>query len=202
MHSIKLSLIILNFLRKYLLRYYGMNGFKKIVELKRKNLDLAHKHYSLVIFRKVVDAWKFNIRIDLVKRQKIADTFNRRLLLKNYLNNFKLHKQCAQIAIAKAARFYKYQIKLKLFEAWKFYRVKEKRIAIEHERLIKEHNEQRIIKSYFLIWKQFPSEMKRFKLRQKRIDELRNKVKEMIPDYETPSSLNINNSTSINNSLK
>ena len=191
------------FYRKYLLRYYGMNGFKKIIELKRNNLNTAHKHYSLVLFRKVIDAWRFNIRIDLVKRQQLADSFNRRLLLKNYLNNFKKYKQCAQIASAKATRFYKYQIKLKLFEAWKFYRVKEKRAACEHERVIKEHNELRMRRTYFLIWKQFPAEIKRFRLRQKRIDDLRSKVREMIPDYETPTSLStMQNSTSASSSIK
>jgi len=179
-----------------------MNGFKNLIKLKRSNLALANKHYSLVIFRKVVEAWRFSIRIDLVKRQQIADEFNRKLLLKIYLNKFKLHKQCAQIASAKATRFYKYQIKLKLFEAWKFYTVKEKRAAIEHENLVKQHNSERIKKKYFLIWKQFPDEMKRLKIRQKRIDELRSKVREMIPDYEVPGSINTNDSNSINNSIK
>ena len=179
-----------------------MNGFKKLIELKQTHLNLAIRHHSLIVFRKAIDKWRDAIQIDLVKRQKKADEFNRKLLLKTYLNKFKMHKQCAQIASAKATRFYKYQIKLKLFEAWKFYRVKEKRVAIEHEHLINEHNSERIRKKYFLIWKEFPSEMKRFKSRQKRIDELRSKVREMIPDYETPASLNINNSTaSINDSV-
>lgn len=179
-----------------------MNGFKKLIELRRHQSALATKHFSLVIFRKVVKTWRFSIRIDLVKRQQIADEFNRKLILKIYLNKFKLHKQCAQIASAKATRFYKYQIKLKLYEAWKFYTVKEKRAAIEHENLINQHNAERIKKKYFLIWKQYPGEMKRLKIRQKRIDELRSKVREMIPDYEVPGSLNTNASNSINNSIK
>jgi len=184
------------------MRYYGINGFKKLIELRRSNLDLANKHYSLVICRKIVEAWKFSISIDLVRRQRMADEFNRKLLMKNYLNKFKLHKQCAQIASAKATRFYKYQIKLKLFEEWKFYTVKEKRAACEHEILINQHNTERIKKKYFSIWREFPNEMKRLKIRQKRIDELRSKVREMIPDYEVPNSLNANNSSSINSSIK
>ena len=49
------------------------------------------------------------------------------------------------------------------------------------------------------MWKEFPNEQKRIKQRQKRLDELRSKVREMIPDYIGPELVNNN---SIENSFK
>lgn len=159
-------------------------------------MEIAKKHYSLKIFKIVIELWKYSIRIDLVRRQRIADEFNSKLLLKHGLNSFKLFKQHAQIEAAKANRFYKYHLKQKFFESWKVYKVNEKRKAVEYEALIEEHDKNRIIKSYFFIWRKYPAEVKRQKERQKRMDELRSKVRELIPDFESPASTN--NSTSTN----
>ena len=80
-------------------------------------------------------------------------------------------------------------MKFKLFEAWKLYKVKEKEKAIVYEILIAEHNLSRIKIKYFQIWKSFPVEQRKLKLKQKRLDELRLKVREMIPDYEGPTTV-------------
>jgi hypothetical protein len=174
-----------------------MNGFKKIIEFKYEKMEIAKKHYSLKIFKIVIELWRYSIKVDLVGRQRIADEFNKRLLLKHGLSSFKLYKQHAQIEAAKANRFYKYHIKQKLFESWRTYKSIEKRKAKEHEVMIENHNKNRVLKTYFLIWKKYPSQIKRQKERQKRMDELRSKVKEFIPDFESPASTN--NSTSTNN---
>ncbi len=165
-----------------------MNGFKKLIAMRNENLARAQQLYSLKMYKQVVDLWQLAIRDDLVKRQQLADRFNRKLLLKTYFNYIKQSKQCIQIEMAKAGRFYKYNIKLKLFLAWRAYTKHEKQKSIEYQGIVEEHNKNRIMKTYFKIWKEFPAEIKRSRARQKRIEELRSKVKAMLPDYEVPVS--------------
>jgi hypothetical protein len=165
-----------------------MNGFKKLVGMRNENLAKAQRLYSLKMYKQVIDLWQLAIRDDLIKRQQLADRFNRNLLLKTFFNYMKQSKQYIQIEMAKAGRFYKYNIKLKLFLSWKAYTTREKQKKIEYERIVEEHNKKRIIQTYLSIWKEYPAEIKRSRARQKRIEELRSKVKEMLPDYEVPVS--------------
>ena len=178
--------MILYFKRKYLIRYYGMNGFKKIIESKRKNEETADNHFGSIILRNFVQTWHINVRLELKIREQKADEFYNKILVKTYFGKMKQFKKILLIEEAKANRFYKYRIKLKLFETWKLYNKTEKQKAIQNEQLIKEHNEYRLKSNYFKIWKVYPAEMKRTRIRQKRLDELRSKVREMIPDYESP----------------
>ncbi len=169
-----------------MIRYYGMNGFKKIIEFKRKNEATANNHFGSILLRKSIQIWHLNVRLELKIKEQRADEFNDNLLIKTYFAKMKQFKRILQIEESKANRFYKYHIKLKLFETLKLYKQNEKKKSIENEQLIKEHNEYRLKMNYFKIWKSYPADMKRARIRQKRLDELRSKVREMIPDYESP----------------
>jgi hypothetical protein len=177
------------FYKRYLLRYYGMNGFKRLWQIGKEKTQVAEKNYSSVILKKIFQPWRSITRAELSVQEKIADEFYSRFLLRNYFyNGIKRFKQHAQIEMAKATRFYRFRIKMKLFTAWHVYTLNEKKKFSSYESLVREHNLHRIQTTYFLIWKQFPAEARRMRARQKRIDELRNKVKEMIPDYDPASS--------------
>ncbi len=182
-----------SFYRKYLLNYYCMTGLKKLIEIKNNQMNKAIRHYRKCLFNKIIIEWKEIINIELERKQAIADLFNQKRVVKHcFQNGLKQFKQCIQIESAKASRFYKYHIKFKLFEAWKIYKTNEKEKFINYEILIIEHNLSRIRFKYFKIWKEFPNEQRRVKQRQKRLNELRSKVREMIPDYEGPETLNNN----------
>ena len=163
-----------------------MNGFKKLIKQRNELIFRAKYHYERILFSRVINRWQLSIRESLDQKYRIADVFNRVRMLKTYFNGMKFSKQCVQIAAAKAGRFYKYKMKTKLFETWRIYSLQEKEKAATYELLIEEHNESRVLTKYLKIWKEFPAETKRQRQRQKRIDELRNKVKQMIPDYEGP----------------
>lgn len=176
------------FYKKYLMRYYCLTGFKKLIELRDYKMNKATEHYNHKLFGKIIYQWKLSVFIDLNRRYEKADDFNNKRIVKNCFKfGLKQFKQCIQIETAKANRFYRYKIKAKLFEAWKLYKDNEKEKAISYEILIAEHNLNRIRVKYFKIWKDFPNENRRLKEKQKRLDELRSKVRQMIPDFEAPS---------------
>ncbi|CAF0821250.1 unnamed protein product [Brachionus calyciflorus] len=179
------------FYRKHLLRYYCLGGFKKLIEAQNLKNEKATKHHNKKIFGIIFTEWRTLIKASVIVKQRKADEFYNRILLKNtYFNGIKQFKQSLQICNAKAIRFYNYNIKIKLYGYWKVYVSLEKEKSRNYELMITEHNMLRIKTIYFTTWKNFPNEMKKERARQKRLDELRNKVKQLIPDYLSPDSTN------------
>jgi hypothetical protein len=166
-----------------LLRYYCFNGLKKLVEMHKSKMTIAKQFHTNKITGVIVHAWRVHTANVVGLKQELADDFNRKRMLKLYFTNLTFAKKTAQIAAAKAIRHYKQQIKLKLFTAIKVYSSNEKMKAERNEVLIVEHNENRIKAKYLKVWREFPAEQRRLKEKQKRLDDLRSKVREMIPDY-------------------
>ena len=132
-------------------------------------------------------AWRIASRSEVSVKEKIADEFHARYLLKHYyFNGIKLFKQSLQIELAKAGRFYRYHIKVKLFHAWQVNSRDEREKSVRDELAAERHDLMRIHKKYFKEWREFPNEMRRLKAREKRLQELRSKVKEIVPDFEPP----------------
>lgn len=160
-----------------------MNGLKKLMEQHRFKLATAQQFYANKITGLVVSSWRVHtVKVTSLKRE-IADDFNRKRMLKIYFTNLKLVKKTAQIAAAKAARHYRQQLKVKLFTAMRVYTSNERMKAERDEVIVLEHNEQRIRAKCLKEWRQFPAEQKRLREKQKRIEDLRSKVRQMIPDY-------------------
>lgn len=166
-----------------------MNGFKKLRESRLQKQETAVRHHTNKVTNRIMIAWRIVARSEASVKEKIADEFYAKVLLKHYyFDGIKMFKQSFQIELAKAGRFYRYNIKVKLFHAWRVYSRDEKRKSIQDELRAEEHDLMRIKVKYFKEWRQFPGEMRRLKARQKRLEELRNKVKEMVPDFEPPST--------------
>ena len=166
-----------------MLRYYCMNGLKKLMEQHRFKMATAQQLYAYKMTGLVVVSWRVHTaRVTSLKRE-IADDFNRKRMLKIYFTNLTFVKKTAQIAAAKAARHYRQQLKVKVLTAMRVYTSNERMKAEHDETLVLEHNEQRIRAKYLKEWRQFPGEQKRLREKQKRIEDLRSKVRQMIPDY-------------------
>lgn len=161
-----------------------MNGLKQLMHQRVIKIHQAETKYAKTILSKVTNAWRFHTLQVVTLKQEIADDFNHNRLLRTYFKSLKNSKQAAQISAAKATRHYKYRLKAKLFEAIRNYTTNEIWRGQENEVALKDHNDKRIVSMCFRMWKMFPAEMKRERERQKRLEDLRSKVREMIPDYD------------------
>lgn len=174
-----------DFYKKYLMRHYGMTGLKLLIKARNEKMQLAEQKYRKTIFTKLFYPWRYSVRSELSVKERIADDFYGKFLFRNYFQNgIKVFKQHAQIEMAKAGRFYRFNIKLKLFRTWLTYTVAEKKKYLKYDDIVREHNLSRVRKTYFTIWRQYPAEKKRTQEREKRLADLRSKVREIIPDYD------------------
>ncbi len=173
-----------SFYKMHLLRYYCMNGLKKLMELRKSQVRKAITHYNKKRILFIILQWKTTINNDLNRKKALADIFNQKRIYNYYFKNgFKKLKQSIQIDNAKAGRFFKYKIKSKYLQAWKKFKDIEKEKEKDYEILLVEYNINRIKIKYFKIWKMYPAEQKQIKQKKKRMDELRNKVREILPDF-------------------
>lgn len=166
-----------------------MNGFKKLLRLRNESLRKAIEHHSCRVTGRIFASWHLTIRSDVSVKEKLADEFYAKYLVKHYyFDGLKLFKQALHIEAAKANRFYRYNLKLKLFACWRTYARSERERTIANASLVEQHNVNRIKVKYFARWRRLPDEMKKLRARQKRLDELRSKVREIVPDFESPSA--------------
>lgn len=165
-----------------------MNGLKKLRNERREKLAMAVQHHTNKITGRVMIAWRVVARSEMSVKEKLADEFHARLLLKHYyFNGIKMFKQSLQIEMAKAGRFYRYHLKVKLFHAWREWSRDEREKSVRDELSAERHDLMRVKVKYFKEWREYPTEMRRVRARQKRLEELRNRVKEIVPDFQPPT---------------
>jgi len=173
-----------NFYRKYLMRYYCMTGLRKLLEIRDRNLEIAKRHHASVELGKTIGKWKMVVQQQVEFKNYAADRFYRRYLLNIYFKQgWQKLKMSIQLEEAKAQRHYRYHLKIKLFAHWKVYRKNEKIKFLEIESWLGGFYEDKLRKKMLNAWKILPSEMKKERQRQKRVDEMRKRVQNLLPDF-------------------
>ena len=177
--------------KKYLMRHYCLNGFRKLMEIREQQAEIADEHYKLCLYNKCINAWRSIILEQVRIKTQMADIFYRKYLVRHYFifgwKNFKLSIRFEE---AKASRFYKYNLKMKIFNTIKSYTLKEKVKYKEYDSWIDNYCHEKIKIKYFKKWKEFPIEMKKLEEREKRLNEMRKKVQQIIPDFNGKKSIN------------
>lgn len=168
--------------KKYLMRHYCLNGFRKLQELRDRQAELADEHHKICLFKKCFNAWQLIINEQVEIKNQMADIFYRKYLVRHYFifgwKNFKLSIRFEE---AKAARFYKYNLKMKIFNTIKVYTAKERIKFKEYDTWVDKYYDEGIKMKCFKKWREFPKEMKKLEERERRLKDMRKKVQELIP---------------------
>ncbi len=176
--------------KKYLMRHYCLNGFRRLMEIREQQTEIAEQHYKLCLYNKSINAWRFIIMEQVRIKNQIADIFYRKYLVRHYfIFGWKNFKMSVRFEEAKASRFYKYNLKMKIFNTIKTYTAKEKLKYKEYDTWIDNYSDEKIKIKYFKKWKEFPIEMKKLEEREKRLNEMRKRVQQIIPDFNGNSSI-------------
>ena len=174
--------------KKYLMRHYCLGGFQKLSHLREEQKAIAEEHYKLRLYNKCVEAWRSIVNEQIQIKEQIADIFYKKYLVRHYFifgwKNFKMSIHFEQ---AKAARFYKYNLKMKIYNAIKLYTKHEKIKYKEYDSWLDSYYNERLRVKCFKKWKEFPNELKKIREREKRLTEMRKKVQELVPDFHVTS---------------
>ncbi|CAF1316067.1 unnamed protein product [Adineta steineri] len=188
-----------NHCRIFRMRYYGFNPLKKLILIRQQQMQTAEEHHNYKIAQYTFNIWYETIRQDMEIKTRRAIEFYTHLLYRRYFTSWQRYKQQTEIADERAERHYMNRLMINTFKIWQDYTQTEIIRLWRLDDIAKEHNVKRILKNTFIIWRQFPAETKKEREREKRLAEMRLKVKDLLPDYRGTDSSSSNTINSNDN---
>ena len=170
------------------MRYYGMNPLKKLIACRQQQMQAAEEHYSYTIVQRTFHVWHETVRRDVEIKNARALEFYKHLLYRRYFSSWQRYKQQTEIADERAERHYIHRLMIRTFKTWQDYTQTEVIRLWRLDDQAKEHNVKRLLKSAFVIWRQYPMEARKEREREKRLTEMRLKVKDLLPDFRATES--------------
>lgn len=165
------------------MRYYGLNPLKKLLIIRRQQQQTAEEHYNYTIVQRTFNIWYETIQRDIELKTTRAIKFYKHLLYRRYFISWQRYKHQTEIADERAERHYMNRLLINTFKIWQDYTQTEVIRLWRLDDLAKEHNVKRMFKNVFNIWRQYPAERRKEREREKRLTEMRLKVKDLVPDY-------------------
>lgn len=165
------------------MRYYGFNPLRKLVFIRQQQIQTAEEHHNSIIVQRTFYAWYESIRREMQMKTTRAMEFYRHLLYRRYFTSWQRYKHQSEIAEERAERHYFNRLMINTFKIWQDYTQTEIIRLWRLEDVAKEHSLKRIYRNVFVLWRQYPAERRKEREREKRLTEMRLKVKDLLPDY-------------------
>ncbi|XP_015269054.1 PREDICTED: coiled-coil domain-containing protein KIAA1407 homolog [Gekko japonicus] len=168
-----------------LLKYWGLEPWKRLMEQMRQNMAVAERHHCLELQRKCLVSWLQHTRETLARKTAQAEELCSCLLLKRCLRSWIKYKDYASALEENANKFHETSLKKTAFGAWLDMFNKEKHALWEKQKTADQYNDRRITLIAFRAWRQFPVLMKEEREKEERLQQLRKRVTEILPDFLT-----------------
>uniref|UniRef100_A0A8C9N4P6 Coiled-coil domain containing 191 n=1 Tax=Serinus canaria TaxID=9135 RepID=A0A8C9N4P6_SERCA len=170
---------------KVLLRKLGIVPWKRLREQAKENLVVAQRHHSLGLQRKCLMTWLQNAQQSLREKMSRAEDFNSHMLLRWGFRNWLKYKDYLSAQEERASTFRTVCLMRKCFWAWFDHIMEEKRALWQRLKIAAEHSNKRITLNAFKAWRQYPLLMKKEREREERRNQLRRRVAEILPNFQT-----------------
>ncbi|NXB34622.1 CC191 protein, partial [Eulacestoma nigropectus] len=170
---------------KVLLRKLGILPWKRLREQAKENLVVAQRHHSLGLQRKCLMTWLQDTQQSLREKMSRADDFYSQMLLRWGFRNWLKYKDCLSTQEERADTFHTVCLMRKYFWAWFDHIMEEKRALWERLKIATEHSNKRLTLNAFKAWRQYPLLMKKEREREERRNQLRRRVAEILPNFQT-----------------
>ncbi|XP_030813959.1 coiled-coil domain-containing protein 191 isoform X2 [Camarhynchus parvulus] len=168
-----------------LLRKLGIVPWKRLREQAKENLVVAQRHHSLGLQRKCLMTWLQDAQQSLKEKISRAEDFYSHMLLRWGFKNWLKYKDYLSAQEERASTFRIVCLMRKCFWAWFEHTMEEKRALWERLKIAAEHSNKRITLNTFKAWRQYPLLMKKEREREERRNQLRRRVAEILPNFQT-----------------
>jgi hypothetical protein len=169
--------------RIFRMRHFGFGPWRKLIERRQQQWIQADEHYHTVVQQRLFCGWRETVQHDAAKKNERADQCYLALLLRRSFSSWQRFKDQATIAEDKAERHYLNHLLMKTLKLWHH----DAQTQVLHrwrlEDVANEHSAKRMLKTSFTLWRQHPAERRKERERDKRLTEMRLKVKDLLPDY-------------------
>ncbi|XP_066476853.1 coiled-coil domain-containing protein 191 [Tiliqua scincoides] len=169
---------------KVLLKKWGLEPWKRLIEQTQQNWVMAQRHHCFILQRTCLLAWLHHIQETLARKTAQAEELYFSLLLRRFFRVWIKYKDFSSALEEKANKLYETSLKKKVLWAWFDVFNEEKSAFWEKQKTADRYSDRRIMQSTFRVWKQFPALMKEEREKEKRLEQLRKKVAEILPDFQ------------------
>ncbi|XP_075621880.1 coiled-coil domain-containing protein 191 isoform X2 [Balearica regulorum gibbericeps] len=170
---------------KVLLRRLGMVPWKRLREQAKENLVVAQRHHCLGLQRKCLMTWLQDTQGSLMEKVSRAEDFYSHTLLRRGFRNWLKYKDYISTLEERASTLHAACLMEKYFWAWFDLIVEEKNTLWEKLKIATEHRNKRLMLNAFKAWRQYPLLVKKEREREERRNQLRRRVAEVLPDFQT-----------------
>ncbi|XP_041887726.1 coiled-coil domain-containing protein 191 isoform X1 [Corvus kubaryi] len=170
---------------KVLLRKLGILPWKRLREQAKENVVVAQRHHSLGLQRKCLMSWLQDAQQSLREKMSRAEDFYSQMLLRRGFRNWLKYKDYLSTQEERADTFHTVCLMRKYFWAWFDHIMEEKRALWERLKIATEHSNKRLTLNAFKAWRQYPLLMKKEREREERRNQLRRRVAEILPNFQT-----------------
>ncbi|KAH0625035.1 hypothetical protein JD844_033057, partial [Phrynosoma platyrhinos] len=168
-----------------LLKKRGLEPWKKLVEQTRENVLVAQKHHCFRLQRTYLLAWLHLMQEILAEKTVKAEKLYSSLLLRRYFRIWMKYKDYLSSLEEDARKHHESSLTKKVFWAWFDVFSEEKSALWGKQKIADQHSDRRIMLTVFRAWMQFPSLMKKERKKEERLEQLRRRVAEILPDFKT-----------------
>ncbi|XP_053268844.1 coiled-coil domain-containing protein 191 [Pleuronectes platessa] len=169
--------------RETLLLRRGLAPWKRLIQLKRANTQLAESHHNLLLLRSCTLGWQQSAREAVSGREASADRLHRRCVLQRSLGCWMRLRDWRQIQQERAERFHRTRTLRRFLLALLHYVTQERLDDWDRRELAQEHNNRRVLRRCFLAWRPLPCLLRKERQREMRREKLGRKVTEVLPDF-------------------
>ncbi|XP_027583431.2 coiled-coil domain-containing protein 191 isoform X2 [Pipra filicauda] len=170
---------------KVLLRKLGIVPWKRLREQAKEKLVVAQRHHCLGLQRKCLMTWLQDTQQTLMEKMSQAEDFYSHMLLRWGFRNWLKYKDYLSTQEERASTFHAACLMRKYLRAWLDLIMEEKRTLWEKLKIATEHSNKRLILNAFKAWRQYPLLMKKEREREERRNQLRRRVAEILPNFQT-----------------
>ncbi|XP_034562120.1 LOW QUALITY PROTEIN: coiled-coil domain-containing protein 191 [Notolabrus celidotus] len=168
--------------RNLLLRR-GLAPWKRLIQLRQANIQLADGHHNLLLLRRCTRGWLQSARESLSEREASADQLYQHALLQRGLSCWKRLKDWRFIQEQRAERFYRARTLRRFLLALLDHVTQERLMERDRQELSQEHNNRRLLRRCLLTWRQLPSLLRKEREKEVRRERLGRRVAEVLPDF-------------------
>ncbi|XP_010019109.1 PREDICTED: coiled-coil domain-containing protein KIAA1407 homolog [Nestor notabilis] len=171
--------------KKVLLRKLGMVPWKRLREQAKEHLVVAQRHHCLGLQRKCLMAWFQDTQGSLMEKVSRAKDFYSHTLLRQSFRNWLKYKDYLFTLEERLSTLHATCLMRRYFWAWFDLFMEEESILWEKMKIATEHSNKKVTMNAFKAWRQYPLLMKEEREREERRNQLRRRVAEILPDFQT-----------------
>ncbi|XP_015672344.1 coiled-coil domain-containing protein 191 [Protobothrops mucrosquamatus] len=162
----------------------GLKAWKSLTEQSEENMVMAQRHHFTRLQQKCLLAWLHHTQeIQSRKIGQAEDLYCSQLLRRSFRSWIK-YKDYIFTLEESASKVHETALKKKLFGSWFDLVNEEKSILWAKQKTADQYFNRRMILLAFSAWQQFPAQMKEERKKEERLEKLRKRVSEILPNFQ------------------